>query len=167
MNAATAIRNCLHPYAIQEGPFATVGGYAEVLEALGQVDPGAGLALALEETSSEAALETWRSVGQAVHESIDTGELQIRDGLAVLETAAEPQRLIADLLLAYRSPEPTVLVVGDDEAAISSHAACHDALAAIAASEDAYDTVADGTAGTATVDAGTDDLVETLEEVRA
>jgi hypothetical protein len=119
-SAAEAVGGALHPYETPAGPFATVGGYADVLDALARGEPGTGVALALGHDVREAALGAWRAHARAVHGALATATTGRYDGLFVarvddgtpgeLATAA---RLVRD----YRSPEPVTLVVAEGAAA--------------------------------------------------
>ena len=121
--SADAVERVLRPYATPGGPFATVGGYADVLEAAAREQPGSGVALALEsepESESatvEATIDAWRAHSRAAHEAVRETTTGRYDGLFAARVDDAPVETVARLLLGYRSPEPAVLVVGDDEAA--------------------------------------------------
>lgn len=118
--AAESIARVLRPYATPQGPFATLGGYADVLEATARLEPGTGAALAMGHGAREQALDVWRRHGQQVHEALDAASTGRYDGLFVVGIDAGPVEPVADLAAAYLSPEPTVLAVGDGEAAIAT-----------------------------------------------
>lgn len=117
--AATAVEQSLRPYATDE-PFATVAGYADVLDALALEAPGTGVALAISETPDEglrtAALETWREHGLAAHGALDAATTGRYDGSTVVRVDAAASRLptIARLVRDFRSPEPVAIVVSED-----------------------------------------------------
>ncbi|MCU4750763.1 exonuclease [Halobacteria archaeon AArc-curdl1] len=124
--AGTAIGRFLRPYELPDGPFTTLGGFAEVLEATAQVEPGTGVALAMGHSAREPALETWRTCGRQVHTAIDSATTSRYGGLFALDCADHasterplPVRSIARLVAAYRSPEPAVLAVGPQSAALA------------------------------------------------
>lgn len=124
--AGTAIGRFLRPYTLPDGPFATLGGFAEVLEATAQVEPGTGIALAMGHSAREPALESWRACGRQVHDAIDSATTSRYGGLFALDCADHastgqpmPVRSIARLVAAYRSPEPAVLAVGPHSAALT------------------------------------------------
>ncbi|MFP8888973.1 exonuclease [Natrialbaceae archaeon A-CW2] len=124
--AGAAVGRFLRPYALSDGPFATLGGFAEVLEATAQIEPGTGVALAMGHGAREPALETWRACGKQVHDAIDTATTSRYGGLFALDCAGHastarplPVRSIARLVAAYRSPEPAVLAVGSKSAALA------------------------------------------------
>lgn len=117
--AATTIQSVLAPYATPAGPFATIGGYADVLEASARSEPGTGGALAMGHDASEPALAAWRAYGQRTHEALATASTSRYDGLFVVECDG-PVEAIARIVVGYRSPEPVVLVVGDGEAGLAS-----------------------------------------------
>ncbi|PSP77706.1 exonuclease RecJ [Halobacteriales archaeon QS_1_68_20] len=119
--AALAIERTLCPHATPDGPFATVGGYADVLGALAAERPGAGVALALGGDSREAALDTWRDHAKRAHEGLREATTGRYDGLFVARVADAPVGTTARLLADFRSPEPAALVVTDGEAAVVAH----------------------------------------------
>jgi hypothetical protein len=118
--SARAIGRALRPHATPGGPFATVGGYADVLAATARTEPGTGAALAMGHGIETAALAAWRDHGRRVHTVLGTASTSRYGGLFVLETEDGPVETIADVAVAYRSPEPTVLAVGRGEAALAT-----------------------------------------------
>lgn len=118
--AAAAIQRALRPYATAEGPFATVGGYADVLEATARTEPGTGAALAMGHEASEPALSAWRDYGQRAHAALATASTGRYDGLFVVDVDDGPVEAIARIVSGYRSPEPVVLAVGDGEAGLAT-----------------------------------------------
>ncbi len=120
-HAATAVGRFLHPYAITDGrPFATLEGYADVLEATAALEAGTGVALAMGHEARTPALEAWRTCGRRVHAAIDDASAGRYDGLFVVDVGDAPVRPAARLVLAYRSPEPAVLALGDGTAALAT-----------------------------------------------
>ena len=121
-HAATAIGRFLHPYAITGAdgsvPFVTLEGYADVLRATADCEPGTGVALAMGHDVSTSALDAWRACGRRAHTAIEGASTGRYDGLFVVGIDDGPVRTVARLVSAYRSPEPTTLVIGNDEAAI-------------------------------------------------
>lgn len=121
--AGAALERFLRPHA--GGPFETVGGYADVLDALARRQPGLGLATALGSVDREAALDAWRTHAADVHRGVEAAETRRHDGLvgATVEgvdpSAIEP---IARLLRDFRSPEPAVLVRGAGRTALATGA---------------------------------------------
>ncbi|TYL40469.1 exonuclease [Natronococcus pandeyae] len=113
--SATAIQRALKPYATPDAPFATVGGYADVLAATARTEPGTGTALAMGHGVSEAALAAWRAHGRRTHAALETATTGRYDGLFVLGVEDGPVETIAEVAVAYRSPESTVLVVSEGE----------------------------------------------------
>lgn len=123
--AASAVERALRPYAIERvepaAPFATVGGYADVLEALAHEEPGTGVALALADDPSDelrsAALDVWRTHGVDAHRALDGATTGRYDGCVVTRIDATSATLptIARLVRDFRSPEPVAIAV--DEAA--------------------------------------------------
>jgi hypothetical protein len=126
-NAAEAIEAALRPYETPNGPFETLGGYADVLSALARETPGLAISLVLgAATVSTEALVTWREHATAAHRALDdpiTGRyenvfvLRVRtDRPAVLSTVARIARQ-------FRSPEPVVLIVTAEPVDGQRHAA--------------------------------------------
>ncbi|XVH30988.1 exonuclease RecJ [Haloferacaceae archaeon DSL9] len=116
--AATAVERALRPYATPTGPFETLGGYADVLDALAREQPGLGIALALG-TATDAATEAvaaWRTHAAAAHDAVRAATTNRYDGLAVVRvTVDSPSVLpaVGRLYRDFRSPEPVVLAVAE------------------------------------------------------
>lgn len=117
--AATAVGSFLAPLSTPAGPFETVGGHADVLEALARVEPGSGVALALGAGGTDAALSAWREHGRLAHRALETATTGRYDGLYVLGVDGAVGS-VARLAVDYRSPEPAVLAVGEGEAAVAT-----------------------------------------------
>jgi hypothetical protein len=115
--AADAVERALRPHA--GGPFATVEGYADVLDATARRAPGTGVALALGHDAREAALDAWREHGAAAHRALRAADTSRYDGLLAVVTRTGPVRTVARLARDFLSPEPAVLVVGDGECAVA------------------------------------------------
>ncbi|WP_435360383.1 exonuclease RecJ [Haloarchaeobius sp. DFWS5] len=115
----------LRPYATPEGPFATVGGLADVLDCVAQNAPGTGVALALGHDVREAALAAWRETATAAHEAVREATTGRYDGVYVARVdEGAPVAVTARLVRDFRAPEPVALVVGDDEAAAAAVSDC-------------------------------------------
>jgi len=133
--AASAVERALRPYAT-DGPFETVGGYADVLDALAREAPGTGVALALDPEPSDdlrtAALDAWRSHGLAAHRALDAAATGRYDGCLVVRVdlaggnrpdgdgtgdaargAAAVLQTVARLVRDFRSPEPVAVAVDE------------------------------------------------------
>ena len=139
--SATAVERALRPYAA-DGPFETVGGYADVLDALAREAPGTGVALALDAEPSDdlrtAALDAWRSHGRAAHRALDAATTGRYDGCVVARVdlagddgaggeddadgegdgsaardAAALLPTVARLVRDFRSPEPVAVAVDE------------------------------------------------------
>ncbi|WP_254763650.1 exonuclease [Natrinema marinum] len=121
--AAASIARLLRPYATPEAPFATLGGFADVLEATARTEPGTGTALAMGHDAREPALEAWRERGRRAHTTLADASTGRYDGLFVVGIDGGPVEAVARLAAAYLSPEPVVLAVGDGEAAIATREA--------------------------------------------
>jgi len=116
VRAAEAVERFLRPFAGRT--FETVGGYADVLDAVAREAPGIGLALALGSGDPEAALAAWRDHGRRAHAAVREASTGRYEGLFVARCPnGAPVGTVARLLAAYRSPEPLVLVVAGGEAA--------------------------------------------------
>lgn len=121
--SAAAVERALGPYAIvaDDTPFETVGGYADVLEALAREAPGTGVALALsavpDDDLVDAALDAWRAHGTAAHTALDAATVGRYDGCAVFRVDATRAVLptLARIARDFLSPEPVAVAV--DEAA--------------------------------------------------
>ncbi|WP_017342553.1 hypothetical protein [Halorubrum sp. T3] len=121
--AASAVERALRPYAT-DGPFETVGGYADVFDALAREAPGTGVALALasdpDPSLRTAALDAWRRHGLAAHRALDAATVGRYDGCVVarVDTAAadgSPAVLptVARLVRDFRSPEPVAVALDE------------------------------------------------------
>jgi len=121
--AADAVERALRPHAGGGCPFATVEGYAEVLDATASQAPGTGLALALGHDAHDAALDAWRDHAGAAHRAVAAADTSRYDGLVAVVTRSGPVTTVARLVRDFRSPEPVVLVVGDGEAAAAGDGA--------------------------------------------
>jgi len=115
--AADAVGRALHPYA--GGPFETVGGYADVLDAVARDAPGTGIALALGHDSVHtAALTAWRDHATRAHAAATEATTGRYDGLFVARGDEMPVGTVARLVADFHAPEPVALVVTDGEAAV-------------------------------------------------
>jgi hypothetical protein len=119
---ATAVERLLRPHV--GGPLRTVGGYADVLDALARTRPGCGVALAAGAGDREAAVEAWRAHGRRAHAALAAATTARYDGVLVAQCergdrtdSGAPLGTVARLLAQYRSPEPVVLAVADGRAA--------------------------------------------------
>lgn len=114
---ADAAERFLRPHV--GGPFETVGGYGDVLDALARERPGHAVAVAL--GADLEALPVWREHAGRAHEAVSEARTGRYDGLFVARCdAPTPVGTVARLLREYRSPEPVVLVVTDGEAAMAA-----------------------------------------------
>jgi len=114
--AATLVERVLRPLA--GGPFETIGGYADVLDAVARSRPGLAVPLALGGVDSETALSAWRAHAESAHSGVRDATTKRYDGLFVARCAdGVPVGTVARLLRDFRSPEPVVLVVTDSRAA--------------------------------------------------
>ena len=131
--AATAVERALRPHV--GGPFETVEGYADVLDATARRAPGTGVALALGHDARAAARTAWRDHAQAAHGAIRAADTSRYDGALAVVTRTGPPGTVARLVRDYRSPEPTVLVVGDGAVAAAGTDSVADPLRAAAGAD--------------------------------
>lgn len=116
VRGARRVERFLRPYA--GGPVATIGGYADVLDALARTDPGLGVAYALGRAGRDDVLPAWRDHGERAHSAVREATTGRYDGLFVARCDGDaPAGTVARLIRDFRSPEPVVLVVADGEAA--------------------------------------------------
>jgi hypothetical protein len=115
VRGATRIERFLRPLA--GGPFGTIGGYADVLDATAREQPGVALSVAFGHDDHEAALTAWRQHARRAHEAVQSAKTGRYDGLFVARCDKNvPVGTVARLLQDFRSPEPCVLVVADGQA---------------------------------------------------
>jgi hypothetical protein len=155
----------VRPYHV-EGPFETLGGYADVLTALADRAPGLAVALIVGSDSRAAALEVWRTHGRAVHAAVRDADTARYSGL-IVGRVTEPTATVARLLRDYRAPEPAVLAVGAGRAAVvATEPPVEDPLAAAADAAHGA-SQARGVRGTATFDPDrTERFIEAFREAR-
>jgi hypothetical protein len=161
--AVDAVESVLRP-AVTDGPFQTVGGFADVLAATARVDPGLAGALAVSPGSVRtAALDRWRAHGQTVHGLLDGARTARYDGVSVVRvdpsdaaddcSAAAALPAVCRLAAQFQSPEATTLAVTDGGAAVVTRAD-HSARGLLATAVDASDTETTDAGDTDTTDAG-------------
>lgn len=163
--AAIAVERALRPYRT-DGPFDTLGGYADVLDALAERAPGLGVALVVGSNGRETALEHWHDHGRAVHSAVREASTARYSGVLVARTDG-PLSSVARLLRDFRSPEPVVLTVAEGAAAAAStHEPVTETLATAAEAVDGS-ALARDTRGTASFDPDrTERFVEAFREAR-
>jgi hypothetical protein len=145
--AATAVERALNPYALGAGaPFATLAGYADVLDAAARARPGTGVALALGYDVADVALDAWRDHALRVHGSVREATTARHDGLVVValddadagtdgaDATARSLGSVARLVRDFRSPEPVVLAHAGGRAAVATAESDVSTLVAEAAS---------------------------------
>ncbi|MWG33367.1 hypothetical protein [Halomarina oriensis] len=133
-HAADAVERVLNPYTLDgTGPFTTLAGYADVLDATARQRPGTGVALALGYGVHDAALDAWRQHARAVHGTVRDATVARHDGLVVAgvttddgtDESESPSTgpclgAVARLVRDYRSPEPVVLAHRGGTAAVAA-----------------------------------------------
>ncbi len=121
--AADVVQHALHPYACPR--FETLGGYADILDAVARTKPGIGIVLALHAGTdvaggvTAAARDCWETHGNTVHAALHAAETNRYQGLYVAhvdEVSPAVLGSVGRLLFEYRSPEPLAVVVTDDAA---------------------------------------------------
>lgn len=109
--SAEALGTILRPYETP-GPFETVEGYADVLEALATGAPGIGVAYLLGYEERESVISAWTSAGGVLHRDIANLSLSSTgDVTAGWSEDADPAR-VARLVRDFRAAEPTVAIAG-------------------------------------------------------
>ncbi len=140
-SAAEAVERALRPHV--GGPFVTVGGYADVLDAVARERPGLGVALALGHDVGDRALPVWRDHAERAHAGVREATTGRYDGLFVARGTAIPVGTVARLVGDLRSPEPATLAVADGAAALYAPDAGADAVGTLRRAAASVD----GTAG--------------------
>ncbi|KPN31110.1 hypothetical protein SY89_01853 [Halolamina pelagica] len=170
--ASRAVERALRPYRTPDAPFDTLGGYADVLDAVARTAPAAGISLALGERAAgnedvrDAALAAWRKYGTAVHEALQTAATARHHGVWVLELGDADAAIlpaVARLARDFRAPEPVALAVADGAAAAAGESGIGDAVATAAS---AVDGTGHGTddAGWARFDTETEQFTDAFRE---
>lgn len=119
--AARAIEAVLAPRQLPDGPVATVPGFADVLEVLAAVDPGAALAFACaDDPASEDVLDAWRSGAMAVHDRLAAGPDEDDGDVAVYLAAGPAPHVLARLARAFEVTAPHVIAVTDEAFAVAA-----------------------------------------------
>ncbi|QPV63475.1 hypothetical protein I7X12_02240 [Halosimplex litoreum] len=159
-----AVERALRPF--DGGPFETVGGYADVLDAVARERPGTGVALALGHDVAEAALDAWRAHARRAHDAVADATTGRYDGLFVAraETDAAPVATLARLVHAYRSPEPVTLAVTDGAAAARADDRALESVLSTAAEGVDGTAAATGTTGRARFDVETGAFITAFRE---
>ncbi|WP_423999386.1 hypothetical protein ACOZ4I_10825 [Haloarcula salina] len=162
--AADAVQRALRPAV--GGPFETVGGYADVLDAVARERPGTAVALALgHDAVREDALDAWRTHARRAHEAVTDATTGRYDGLFVARGDPMPTGTVARLFADFRAPEPVTLVVTDGEAAARATDG-RDVAASIRAAVESVggDAVGTGDRARARFDVSTADFIEAFRE---
>ncbi len=116
--AAHAVERALRPYVL-DGPFGTLGGYADVLDATARTAPGTGVALALGHDARAAGLAAWRDHAVDVHRAVAAADLARHDGVTVADAGDAPLGTVARLVRDFAAREPVALATGDDAVAVA------------------------------------------------
>jgi len=130
--AADAVERALRPYSLadRDGPFATLGGYADVLDATARRRSGTGVALALGYDVADAAIDAWRQHARTAHGVVRDADRARHDGLVVVDCDDEQGEesdqtapcpgTVARLVRDFRSLEPVVLAMRGGTAAVAT-----------------------------------------------
>lgn len=162
--AGTTIERALRPHAI-DGPAATIGGYADVLDVVAAADPGLAVAHAVGDVAFETLLAPWREASAATHAAVAAAEPARYDGAVAYDAGSGPPPLLARVARDSQCPEPVAVATGDDAIAIASTGPDASALASAVAG--ALDGSADGSTRRAVVrDPGGADPDAAIEPLR-
>ena len=162
--AAEGVERALRPYVTDR--FETLGGFADVLDALAREQPGTGIAFALGSDLEATALESWRAHGQRAHTAITGANTGRYEGVYVTRLTDAPPALlgtVARLSFWYRSPEPVALVVTDGAAAAVDETPVAEPMRETVSALDGRMS-ARGTHATATFEGTTADLTAAFRE---
>lgn len=102
------------------GPFETVEGYADVLDALAHHDPGTGVAFILGDADRETALSSWKQAGARLHRAVVSLSLDQSDGVAVATVEDIDPTPVARLVRDFRVPERAVIVGNGESVALAT-----------------------------------------------
>ncbi len=163
--AAETVERALRPYVTDR--FETLGGLADVLDAVARVQPGTGLALALGHDVEAAARDAWRTHGERAHSMLRTAGTGRYDGIYVVrvdEAAPELLGTVARLAFQYRSPEPIALAATDGAAAAVGETTIEGPLSETASALDGRASARNG-AGTAIFDGTPDEFTAAFRGV--
>lgn len=117
--AATAVERVLGPLSAP-GPFETVEGYGDVLDALAREAPGTGIAHVLGHEDRQTAIDAWRSHGESVHDALARLSPTEKRDLAVDDIGAADPWTVARLARDFRVRASNVLLRGDDRVVLAT-----------------------------------------------
>lgn len=100
------------------GPFETVEGHADVLDAVAMNAAGIGLAFVLGHTNSDAAVEEWKTARERLHRTVHHVELEDWNEFQVGTAETQDPRAAARLVRDFRADGP-VVIVGQDAVALA------------------------------------------------
>lgn len=103
------------------GPFETIEGYADVLDALAATDPGTGLAFVLGYEDRSAAIDAWKEAGERLHRTIERLSLSSESDVAFAEIEADAPRRVARLVRDFWAAGSAVVIRGQDSLALATH----------------------------------------------
>lgn len=116
--AVSALEGVLAP-RVAPGPFETIEGFADVLNAAARFDPGAGLAALLGSVDRERLLAAWKQYGTQVHEAV--AALPKTDESTVTATVEDVSPIdVARLGHAFRVPADRLAVAGPEAIALAA-----------------------------------------------
>lgn len=122
-HAASALERFLAPIRTPDGPFATAAGTADVLDVLGEVNPGLGLALVCgQRDARKTAIRTWKRVATDIHARAESVSPASDAAIATLDSDVPAPAALARVVRDYRTTAPATLVTGPDTIGIASSA---------------------------------------------
>ena len=131
-----ALKQAVNPVPLEEGPFSTIEGYADILGVLTDVDPGLALALVCGQLDRrEEALSTWRSAAQAIHKAIQDGPATQHDEIAVYRDVEAAPAMLARLAQQFSVNAETVIAIADGSVGVAGSPATIETVSTIDAIE--------------------------------
>jgi len=118
--AAETIGRVVAPYATPQAPFETLGGYADVLDAVARERPGLATGFAIGGDVREQVLDAWRAHARLVHAGLEASSTGRYDGYVVVRLDDTPVVSAAKLCRDVAAPEPLVVAVGTDTVGIAA-----------------------------------------------
>ncbi|MFB6254749.1 MAG: hypothetical protein ABEI06_09070 [Halobacteriaceae archaeon] len=166
LSAANTIAEWLKPHYIDDGPFLTVEGYADVLSVLARNDPGLAVGLALDYPVKDRALSVWRENAQRIHTIVANADIRRYQGFSVAKVQAYPW-IATRLLRKFRSKEPVMLGYTSQSLVISCPAATNALSLINTISESMDDTEIGGSKRLAFLRSSTIDIDTSISKLEA
>ncbi|MFB6162403.1 MAG: hypothetical protein ABEJ86_03050 [Halococcoides sp.] len=148
------------------GPFASIGGFADVLDALARERPGDATTLALGGTVS-GAIDRWREHAVRAHRALGAADRSRYDGLSVRRLDPDaPVGTVARLAVRFDAPESVVLALAGDRVAVASRSdADAERRLATVADRCGGRAIGDATRAIGRIDADATDVIASVREV--